>query len=231
MMKFKRIYSKLVNPKIRSLMKSLNDDAKTPEYRFSMFQLGLELGNEIVSQNPKTKYFYLVCTVEDADFLAKGIMESFNINNKAFNLACFWNSREKTKNKLWSISPVIRKYVEPYSPPKNSKGKMVIVKSLISGSCVVKTNIKEVIDRISPQKIIVTAPVMHKDARSKLEKEFDKKTVDKFDYVYFATDYNKENDYVRPGIGDVYKLLGLGNQVVKNKYTPLVVKERRSAYL
>lgn len=225
-----RVYSKFATPTIQKVMSTLKDNAKIAEYRQAMFQMGLELGNRIIKQNPTCKYYYLVCTVEDADFLAKGVMQCFLNNNKTFNIACFWNSRETTKNGVWRISPIVRKYVEPYSPPKNAKGQMVIVKSLISGACVVKTNIKEVISTISPKKIIVTAPVMHKEAREKLENEFDSKTIKIFDYIYFATDSEKKNDIVKPGIGNVYKLLGYGNKDKKNLHTPIVIKERRATY-
>jgi hypothetical protein len=227
-----RIFSKFANDKIKVLLNTLSKKNSPDEYRDSMAAIGSELGKAIMSQNPKCKYFYIVCTVEDADFLARGMIESLSAKNIKFNLACFWNSHETT-GKIGSISPVIRKYIEPYSPPKNGSSGLVILKSIISGSCVVKTNLKEIIEKIRPKEIIVTAPVIHEDSIKKLEAEFDKEIVKKFKFVYFATDSKKTKDgMVKPGVGgDVYKLLGFKTQNVKNKYTPKVVKERREAYL
>lgn len=226
-----RTFSKFANSTTKTLLEQLAKTKIVPKYRQSMFLMGLELGNKILAANPKCEYFYLVCTVEDADFLAKGIMECFNINNKKFNFACFWNSRERA-GEMGRISPVIKRYVEPYSPAKGKKGQMVIVKSLISGACVVKTNIKEVINKINPEKIFVAAPVMYKDAAKKLEQEFEKDIIKKFEYIYIAKDYKKtDKGFVEPGVGDVYKRLGFKDQATKNKYIPIVVKERRASYL
>ena len=146
-----RVYSKYTTKKTKEMLIYLTKKITVQEYKISMFWVGMELGKKIISNNPKEKYFYIVSTVEDADFLAKGVMECFKLNNKGFNIACFWNSRETTSDNE-RISPVIRRYIEPYSPPGKAKGQVVILKSLISGACVVKTNIKEIIEKINPKK-------------------------------------------------------------------------------
>jgi hypothetical protein len=226
-----RKFTKQASKEDRFIISKLSDKSNISSYKKNMFLLGMNLGNLIVRKNPNVKYFYLVCTVEDADFLARGIIESLKLNDKLVNISCFWNSRE-TAGTIGRISPVIRKYVEPYNPPKGVPGTLIVVKSLISGACVVKTNIKEIISNVNPENIIIAAPIMHKDAKKKLEKEFDKDIVQRFKYYSFATDNEKSDEgLVLPGLGNVYKLLGLKDQKTKNRHTPLTVKERRSFYL
>lgn len=223
-----RVFVSGISREVKELLSKLNDKQEVVEYKKNMFLIGMKMGEQILVREPRCKYFYIVCTVEDADFLAKGIMETLKLNNVGFNMACFWNSRE-TAGELGRISPVLRKYVEPHISMPNAR--MIVVKSLISGSCVVKTNIKEMVNEIKPKKIYIAAPVIHKDAKNKLKSEFNDSTIKKFDFIYYATDSEKIKGIVRPGLGNVYKQLGLKNQTYKNKHTPLVVQERRSYYL
>ena len=226
----KRQFTSLANSKIKELLLSLRDGQKTSVYRNHLFLLGMNLGINIIKKKSQTDYFYLISTVEDADFLAKGIIEILRFNDKKFNFACFWNHREFLGEEIGSISPAIRKYIEPCQSIPNKT--MIIVKSIISGGCVVKTNIKESIKKINPSKIFITAPIMHKDAPNKLKKEFSKNIANKFEFIHYAIDSERSNDgLVRPGIGNVYKLLGFKDQNHKNRSTPSIVKERRSLYL
>ncbi|MEZ5672296.1 MAG: hypothetical protein R3E08_07865 [Thiotrichaceae bacterium] len=49
---------------------------------------------------------------------------------------------------------------------------LIIVKSVISGACVVKTNLTYLIQDIEPESIFVVSPVIHVQAPEKLAKEF-----------------------------------------------------------
>ena len=110
---------------------------------------------------------------------------------------------------------------------------IIIVKSIISGACVVKTNLTNLIQEVEPEKIFVVAPVIHIQAPEKLEKEFPQAIVSKFNYIYFAEDSEKQADGILiPGIGgDVYQRLGFENQIEKNKYITLLIKQRRTHLL
>ncbi|MBK6999499.1 MAG: hypothetical protein IPH35_05880 [Rhodoferax sp.] len=68
-------------------------------------------------------------------------------------------------------------------------------------------------------------------AQERLAQEFPKDIADKFEYLWLATNSQKNGDYVDPGVGgSVYERLGFVNEVEKNKYTPQIVKTRRAQY-
>lgn len=202
--------------------------ATIPEvYRGIMYKLGLEIGQDIASLygNPGIEV-HIACTVEDADYLAKGIIDLLE-NQQAFRavrLACFWNERGKING--FSVAPILKRYREPFTP---SNQLLVVVKSIISGACVVKTNLTNLIQDQNPSKILITAPVIYKGADLKLEKEFTPEIAKLFAYLTYAIDDEKSSDgNIAPGIGgNVYQLLGLGDQELKNQYMPEIVKQRR----
>jgi len=74
---------------------------------------------------------------------------------------------------------------------------------------------------------------MHKDAQEKLNREFPAIISDKFNYIYFAVDDEKDSDEnLVPGIGgNVYQRLGFKDQNDKNKFIPKLVKERRESLI
>ena len=165
----------------------------------------------------------LACASEDADWLARGVLES--LSQKEVSLAVFWNERI-TLNASTGLeySPIIKSYIEPIDKCRT----LVVVKSIISTSCVVRTQLTRLINDIYPQEIYIVAPVMYKDAQANLKKEFPASISDKFNFLTFAIDTLKDKEKgIIPGIGGmVYPKLGLGDMHEKNKYIPNLVKER-----
>ena len=103
----------------------------------------------------------LACASEDADWLARGVLES--LSQKEVSLAVFWNERI-TLNASTGLeySPIIKSYIEPIDKCRT----LVVVKSIISTSCVVRTQLTRLINDIYPQEIYIVAPVMYKDAQA-----------------------------------------------------------------
>ncbi|KAG0194286.1 hypothetical protein DFQ28_000531 [Apophysomyces sp. BC1034] len=205
-------------------------DVSVPRYQEQMRLLGVHLGEGILPKLPADTHhdICVVCTVEDADFLARGLIESFESRGLGdrTRLLCLWNG--KVRDSGVSISPVIRQYKENFDPHGTV---FVIVKSIISGACVVKTNLTRALSSGEPSAVFVAAPVMLKDAGKRLASEFPPSVAERFQYVWFATDDDKEDENVRPGIGgSVYERLGLGGESEKNRYMPAIVKERSSKY-
>jgi len=199
------------------------------DYANALYKLGRELGNVLCHKiGHPDENICVACTVEDADFLAKGVIESLNVCYSQVSLACFWNQRQQLPfaQQTLSIAPIIRKYREP---DVDDARILVIVKSVISGACVVKTNLTYLIQEMSPEVIFVVSPVIHSQAIGKLEREFPKAISEKFRYVYFAEDSEKlEDGNLVPGIGgSVYQRLGFKDQADKNRFTPDLVKTRR----
>ncbi len=220
-----RQFSGYVTDSAKVNLATLADSSTNPkDYANALYSLGTELGSVLLKQftAENNKNICIACTVEDADYLAKGIIDRLNEASLNVSLACFWNDRHATL----PIAPIIRKYREP---EVNNADILVIVKSIISSACVVKTNLTFLIQGIEPKSIFVVAPVIHTHAHEKLEREFPKSISEKFKYIYFAKDDKKQADGILvPGIGgSIYERLGFKDQAEKNQFTPQLVKDRR----
>lgn len=223
-----RVYTPIAKSEAKKELQNLLSSLDSPEnYKESMVALGSLLAEEAVpilkeSQNSDV---LVVSTAEDADFLQRGV--SLTLKKKGINtkLAVFWNHHYQTSTKT-SVAPIIHRFIEPnYESIHN----IIIVKSIISGSCVVRTNLIEMLDKINNiENIFILAPVAHEDSEDKLKAEFPIEISNKFKFYCFAIDDEKtENGEVQPGIGgQIYELLGLGNQPALTGYIPDVVMER-----
>lgn len=219
-----RTYNDSNDTYAKTLLSSLldgNNDAT--EYQNTMFDIGMHLGNKLKSDLDRAKQYCIVATAEDADYLAKGVMESLKNDVSALYLTCFWNDRIVVNNR--SVAPIYNRYVED---GYNNADGLIVVKSIMSGSCVVKTNITALYDKVLPESIYVVSPVMHVDSEKKLEKEFPQKISNMFKYTFLAVDSMRSEDgEVIPGIGgSVYEKLGFKNQQDKNTFIPEIVKTR-----
>lgn len=219
------------DPVAKNLVNELSEIKGSPErYRQQMLEIGKHLGKGIVPalDRKSSADICVVCTVEDADFLARGLIEKLEEAGleQSIHLICLWN--DKIKEEGVSISPVRKEYKEDFNKDNSI---FIIVKSIISGACVVKTNLTRAISASTPNQIFVASPVMLKGAEQRLSAEFPSSIHSKFEFVHFATDTEKNGEDVVPGIGgSVYELLGLGNSKEKNKYIPNIVKERRAKF-
>lgn len=168
----------------------------------------------------------LVCASEDADWLAAGVESG--IGKGDLKKSVYWSTREtvyKDENGgTLEISPIVKAYEEPIENCRL----LVVVKSIISSSCVVKTQLTRLIGKINPERIVIMAPVMYKDGVPNLMSEFPESVNSKFEFLAFAIDEVRlENGEVVPGIGGmVYPRLGLGDIAAKNSYIPETVMRR-----
>lgn len=224
-----RVYTSIANSKAKEALQNLLSSINSPKkYQETMVVLGELLADEVApnllraSQNSDA---LVVSTAEDADFLQQGVSSSLKEKGINTKLAVFWNHHYQTSAKV-SVAPIIHKFIEPdYESIRN----IVIVKSIISGSCVVRTNLIDMLDKInSIDNIFILAPVAHRESEDKLKNEFPKEISDKFQFYCFAIDDEKtETGEVRPGIGgQIYELLGLGKQPALTGYVPKVVTAR-----
>lgn len=226
-----RSYTELAceGSKARALVDLLAyDDAAEPQtYQKVMRSVGEELGTALLTKLNTTRLgdICVVCTAEDADYLARGVierLESYPDFSKRMRLVCLWNSRRKFDG--LSVSPVMKEYREDFN---HSLTTFIIIKSIISGACVVKTNLTRVLSGATPSDIFVVAPVMYVDAERSLQAEFPERISKMFEFVTFAIDQGKDGENVIPGIGgSVYERLGFGSEERKNHYYPRLLKER-----
>lgn len=219
-----------VNSKVQDLLATLvAPETSSSSYRSAMQELGRFLASGVLQCRTdlvdSLKDICIVCTVEDADFLAQGVMNGLHesgIPSERLHLQCFWNERIRSDN--ISLAPIVKEYEEPFD---GQHAVYLIVKSIISGACVVKTNLTRVLSQAREAEVFVVAPVLLDGAQQRLEREFPPTVSERFQYVWFATDFKKDaRENVVPGIGgSVYERLGLGKD--KNQYVPKIVQERR----
>ena len=191
------------------------------EYRNTFFNLGQELGKIIKVKYGDLGQVLVVCAAEDADWLANGLLDYCGLNT---SIAVYWTDRKVIcEDPKIEISPIVKSYIDS---DVDSCDTMIVVKSIISTSCVVKTQLNNLMNRCNPSRIIIAAPVMFKDADNVLREEFPEKIADKFSFVSFAVDDERNNEgIVLPGIGGmVYPKLGVGDVHQKNAYMPNLVK-------
>lgn len=213
---------------IELLNRLIDKKLSSAAYANVLYELGLRFGTLISDRiGSLSDAVSLVCTVEDADNLAKGIVEVLEKKGRKVALTVFWNKRFKpNKENDISVAPILREFHdEGYKDARV----LIVIKSIIVNSCVVRTNLTKLIDESDPERILVVAPVLLEGATKKLENEFDSVISKKLEYLYFAVDSEKTAEgYVDPGIGgNVYERLGFGAQDGKNRFTPTIVKQRR----
>jgi hypothetical protein len=210
------------------LNKLIDTQTNSGDYGKAMYELGLEFGRLIIeNSSPLEDCISVATTVEDADYLTKGIIDFLENHGKKVALTVFWNKRFiPNKENQIPVAPIFKEFHEE---GYQNASTMVIVKSIISSSCVVRTNLTRLIEDWEPERILIVAPVLLDGSKAKLESEFDEKTAKKFRYLYFREDNLKNDDgTVIPGIGgDVYKRLGFESQYKKNSFTPEIVRTRR----
>lgn len=213
---------------IRKSLDTLADKTTGIEaYRNAFETLGIELGhalNKKIGDVPAEETM-LVCASEDADWLAKGVENG--LGKGRLPISVYWSTRntvyQSEDGERIEISPITKAYEEPIEKCRL----LIIVKSIISSSCVVKTQLTRLIDRIHPEMIVIMAPVMYKDAKPNLLKEFPEEISSKFLFLQFAVDEDRQGSEVIPGIGGmVYPRLGLGDINKKNQYIPQMVRMR-----
>lgn len=210
---------------VKSMLNALVDTSTNIEdYRCAFYNLGRSLGTILLSIIDRLHFSsaILACVSEDADWLAKGIMESDGYDD--MSLAVYWTSRLHLASGE-DVAPIIRSFEDIHTEHCDD---IIIVKSIISSACVVKTQIMRLISKFNPKNIYIVAPVMYIDSQKSLEDEFPIDVRSKFKYVTFAIDNEKNNqNEIVPGIGGmVYDRLGLGGIEHKNSYTPEIVKKR-----
>ena len=213
---------------IKASLEALADKTTgVEEYRKAFRVLGEELGKVLAYEYktiPAAKTM-LVCASEDADWLATGVESGFGKGE--LKKSVYWSSREvvhiNEDGSKVEISPIEKAYEEPIDDCQL----LVIVKSIISTSCVVKTQLTRLIGKISPKQIAILAPVMYKDGIPNLMREFPKEISNRFNFVTFAIDDERKGNEVVPGIGGmVYPRLGLVDIETKNHYIPEVVLKK-----
>lgn len=232
-----RTFTRYAADDTRQLLASLViSETSVSDYRAAMHSLGQRIGTHALEIAPEARHHKVcvLCTVEDADFLARGIvegLESAGLKHEQVRLACFWNERvrrfEGDSADSFDVAPIIKQYREQVDV---HDAILILAKSIIRGTCVVRTNLAALLDDQVPRQIIVAAPVMLQGAPDRLAREFPKGVAEKFKYLAFAEDDKKDDQgNVIPGVGgSPYMRLGFGDK--KNTFVPKIIKMRRREF-
>ena len=223
-----RELTSLVSEQDRRSLAALVDKSTPPEgYQAALRQLGESLGDALVAKlgADLPKHICVVCTVEDADSLGAGMIDRLSALGlgSRVRVVCFWNDRIELNGE--SLAPILKEYREPCDLDQSV---LVVVKSIISSACVVRTNLASMVAKSNPRRIFVAAPVMLKGAEANLQSEFVPELSRRFEYLTLAIDDERDGKMVVPGVGgDIYVRLGYGGAEQKNRYIPKLVKTRR----
>lgn len=210
------------------LLAKIADTHTAPEpYRAAMTELGRLLGEVFAArQDLVGRTVCVAFTVEDADYLARGVIDALEKAGAKPILACFWNRRDTPYDiEGLDIAPIVQEYIEPL-PAKLDH--LIVLKSIISGTCVVRTNLLRLVDQAHPGAIHILAPVRLTGAENRLARSLPSDLVSRFDLISFAIDTEETPEgIIIPGIGgEIYERLGLGGIVEKNTVMPRLVEER-----
>jgi len=205
----------------------LLNEISPKDYQQAMLKIGHYLGASLKRTLNADKKYCVVVTAEDADYLAKGILEELQGSVSRTFLACFWNRRSVVNDV--SVAPIFNSFLETGFEEADE---LIVVKSIIAGSCVVKTNITALFDRVLPSAVHIVAPIMHSQSENKLKSQFPLRIAEMFNFTFLAKDNKKaENGEIEPGIGgNVYKKLGFQDQDDKNTFFPEIIKEKMLAH-
>lgn len=219
-----RKYEPWADETVRRHMEGLLEAAaqgSVEAYREGMRVIGKDLGLQLREKLPADGDLLFVTTVEDADFLGAGVLEALP-KGRTVKVFCYWNERDRDRD----TAPIVSRFEEPLDEARTTA--VVVIKSIVSGACVVRTNLTEALSRLHHDvPVFVVAPAMHIGAKKKLQKEFAPSVAERFRYVVCAIDPVKEGETIRPGVGgSVYELLGMGDGRSKNRYRPRLVAER-----
>lgn len=213
---------------VRSALATLEDRTTPPNrYRAAMETIGRGLGERFVlREGVRRRTVCVTMTVEDADYLGKGLLEPLERAGADVRIVCLWNERHAAFDvDSLDIAPIVQEYRDELPTEVDY---LIVLKSIISGACVVKTNLQHMLEDIDAKEIHVVAPVMLKGAEARLSKEFPAHVASRFQYWALAIDEQKDADgNVVPGIGgEVYSRLGFSGASGKNAFVPEVVTTR-----
>ncbi len=217
-----RIYSKYIDSEAITSLENLITTKSSEIYQLTMIKLGAKLGTILDKKLPKESSCLVASTAEDADYLTQGILNSLKPSHKTM-AAVFWNNHYKIPDGE-SVAPVVHQYLEPgYDEAKS----LVVAKSIISGSCVVRTNILFLIEKLKVEKIYIVAPIIHNQSEQLLRKEFPEGISSLFEFIFLAEDsFKDDTGEVKPGIGgQIYKLLGMEDQPARTSFMPKLVRD------
>lgn len=190
-----------------------------------MTQIGETLGKKITGfiRNNRAN-LYLICTIHDADFLAKQILSYLENHFTSIRFACFWNKKIYPAGiASMEVTPILRKYQEPIL---QNTDYLITIGSDMSEMCMMRTNILNLLQTVSPHKILIVLPVISHTVEDKFRNEFKKEIQDRFKFIYLT-----RNNGSTPDTQSRYRIGSADRYDNNHPYVPEIVKNRRSRWV
>lgn len=207
---------------VLALLKDLEEHKTVKLYRDAFYNIGKKLADILnIKLNDYSSHVALACTSEDADWLAKGIIDRLKC---PIDLCVYWSRRIDLGRSMNGSKLEFAEIEKAYEEVSEKSRVLIITKSIISSSCVIKSQIMRLISKYNFEKIYIASPVMYKDANINLRNEFPQDIYNLFDFIYFAIDDEKdEKGWVIPGIGgSVYANLNIESR----HYYPSILESK-----
>ena len=149
------------SPKVEKLLQDLLCSCDHESYRHTFYSIGVELASILNERIVDAESVALACASEDADWLAKGIVDNFR---SSLDLCVYWSKRHNlgldSENNLLEFAAIEKSYEEIHQ----NVDTLIITKSIISSYCVIKSQIMRLTSKYDFNKIYIVSPVMYKDA-------------------------------------------------------------------
>lgn len=194
----------------RRLLNNVLHAQRGAAFQKEMYDCGQALAAEVLVRIGKTPGQICVMTpAEDADGIAKGVVDHLQSFGIEVRLLCLWNHPVKVFEEGIQVAPILRTYS---APGFDESEHLIAAQCVVGDPTVLKTNLTAHMQKIDPQQVHVLAPTMSAEVKNRLRSEFPASLYERFQFHAFA--YDKELDEVtgelKPGIGGaVTERLGL----------------------
>lgn len=209
---------------LRPLDMLLDKAAASRGYRTAMYALGKALGLVFCKyQTVADRSVYIGTPAEDADYLARGMIDTLVDAGAEVRFACYWTAPRKDGPLAFTKAPLItREYKDPFPEYIDH---LIAIRSSIARAYTAKFSLDYFADDANYCRSHIIAPVMWSSAwhditeNSNLDKQAPMVWT-------FALDED-EGDDLNAGVGgDVYRRLELGPDDMRHALLPTIVHER-----
>lgn len=212
-------------------LSALKED--TVAYQEHLQELGQELAHSLLpslESNP-TELVCVVCAVEDADFLARGVVAALAAAGwkDKTRFMCMWNTRATMgEDAIPELAPIFRVYAEDVRPDKTT---FVVVTRLDTGGAILRTNLTRALSRppntpqMRPARVVIAAPRMLAGANDTLAREFPADLVERMEHLHFVATSDENDAHAQERSGALF--LVFDASYPKNRCVPAIVRQRR----
>lgn len=169
----------------------------------------------------------VVCSAQDADHLARGVIESLVAqgHGEKVRLLCTWS--ESVQAAGFNLHCIVKQYFEPLGPAPTV---FLVLSGFWREGSAVLSNLFRALSYTTPQRIVLAGPVMDAQAVSNMLEEMPLALRSSVQRLYCVLNENMtqaERERMLEVETSLYASMGFTPLNAANKYIPALVKERR----